>query len=238
MLEIRGCDIGKQEVLYHVSDALIAPGKVSVLIGANGAGKSTLLNAVALGNNRNGVIAYDGVALNAISGERRARILALVESRFAGNEYLSVHEYLELGRFPFTGFSGKLTDADKAVVSAMASRLSIDHLLGQSTLTLSDGERQRASVARALIQQTPVILLDEPTSFLDYPNKRSIMLLLQRIAQEENKLILMASHDLELCLEYADDFFVINPKTRDLRHFSSSAASLETLIGAAFPEMR
>lgn len=234
MLELRSCRIGKDAPLYTIGSVAVETGKLTALVGANGAGKSTLLDAIALGNGCGGTIAYNGQSLSDLSPSARSRYIALVESRFSGDEYLSTQEYLDLGRYPHTGFGGRLNAADTMVVSQFAEQLKLGHLLLQSTLTLSDGERQRAGIARALIQETPVILLDEPTSFLDYPNKRRIMQLLSGITQTDNKIVLLASHDLDLCLEYCDDFLVINPHTRQLEHYSVSELTLDRLIGLAF----
>lgn len=234
MLELKHCTIGKGRVLYTIDEVQIAAGKLTVLIGANGAGKSTLLDAIALGNASGGSITYDGKSLNHLTVDERSHYIALVESRFSGAEYLSTQEYLNLGRFPHTGFQGRLDEQDHAVVARIASELNVNHLLSQSTLTLSDGERQRTSIARALIQETPVMLLDEPTSFLDYPNKRTIMQLLRERAVREQKVILMASHDLELCLEYSDECLIINPATRQLERHRTADLSLDQLIERAF----
>jgi iron complex transport system ATP-binding protein len=235
MLELRSCHIGKGAPLYTIGNVAVEPGRLTALIGANGAGKSTLLDAIALGNDCGGTIAWNGKSLHNLGSSVRSRYIALVESRFSGSEYLSTQEYLDLGRYPHTGFGGRLNATDKEVVARFAGRLKLEHLLAQSTLTLSDGERQRAGIARALIQETPVILLDEPTSFLDYPNKRRIMQLLSEIAQSDNKIVLLASHDLELCLEYCDDFLVINKNTRQLEHYAVSGLMLDRLIDIAFP---
>lgn len=234
MLELENCTIGKGKVLYTIDAIRVPAGKLTVLIGANGAGKSTLLDAIALGDASGGSIAFDGKSLSLLSTEERSHYIALVESRFSGAEYLSTQEYLDLGRFPHTGFQGRLNEHDHAVVARIVSELHLDHLLSQSTLTLSDGERQRTSIARALIQETPVILLDEPTSFLDYPNKRAIMQLLRERAVREQKVILMASHDLELCLEYSDECLIIHPETHRLEQYTTADLSLEQLIARAF----
>lgn len=237
MLELSNCTIGIARTLYTIDKLTVEPGELTVLIGANGAGKSTLLDEIAIGKGQSGTIAYNGRMLANISPAKRSLIVALVESRFSGSEYLSTQEYLELGRFPHTGFTGRLASGDKAIVVGIAAELKLEHLLRQSTTTLSDGERQRAGIARALIQQTPVILLDEPTSFLDYPNKRSMMGLLKKIAQEQQKVVLMASHDLELCLEFSDSLLVIDPETKKLERYSTQSQSLDSLVQAAFGEM-
>ncbi|HLP56317.1 MAG TPA: ABC transporter ATP-binding protein [Fluviicola sp.] len=234
MLEIRHAHIGRAKTLYAIDEVTLLPGKLYALIGANGAGKSTLLDAIALGEHTGGEIRLDNAVIADLSLRERALKVALVESRFHGSEYLSTQEYLDLGRFPHTGFQGVLKDSDKEVVARVAAQLHLEHLLRQSTFTLSDGERQRASIARALIQETALILLDEPTSFLDYPNKRAIMKLLKTIAHEQQKIILLASHDLELCLDYCDECLVINPETRELEQYPVTGLPISELITKAF----
>ncbi|MDH4471231.1 MAG: ABC transporter ATP-binding protein [Fluviicola sp.] len=234
MLEMRQVNIGRTKTLYSIDEVTLHPGKLYALIGANGAGKSTLLDAIALGDYRSGEIRLNNSSIANLSLRERALSVALVESRFHGSEYLSTQEYLDLGRFPHTGFQGLLSDSDKAVVNRVVEQLQLEHLLKQSTSTLSDGERQRASIARALIQETVVILLDEPTSFLDYPNKRAIMQLLKTIAHEQQKMILLASHDLELCLDYCDESLVINPETKQLEQYQVAGLPLNELITKAF----
>lgn len=234
MLEMRHVTIGRAKALYSIDEVALIPGKLVALIGANGAGKSTLLDAIALGDYRSGEIRLNHSSIANLSLRERALLVALVESRFHGTEYLSTQEYLDLGRFPHTGFQGLLSHSDKEVVNRVVEQLQLQHLLRQSTATLSDGERQRASIARALIQETAVILLDEPTSFLDYPNKRAIMQLLKTIAHEQQKIILLASHDLELCLDYCDECLVINPETRKLEHYPVTELPLNELVKKAF----
>ena len=236
MLELKGGHIGKGKVLYSVDAVTVATGRLTALIGANGAGKSTLLDAIALGLDFGGPMAFDGRSLAQMSGTERSRCISLVESRFAGAEYLSTLEYLNLGRFPHTGFQGILDASDKDVVARVARELKLEHLLPQSTMTLSDGERQRAGIARALIQETPVMLLDEPTSFLDYPTKTATMKLLKQIAVSEQKTVLLACHDLELCLAYCDDCLVINPRTRKLECYAVADLDLARLIAIAFEQ--
>lgn len=234
MLELNTIEIGKGKLLYQTGIIQLERGELVVLFGANGAGKSSLLDAIALGDFRSGAILLDGISLKELSANQRAQKVALVESRFFANNYLTVRDYLELGRFPHTGFLGKASEEDLLVVQRIVERLGLDPLLEQSTETLSDGERQRVSIARALIQETSLILLDEPTSYLDYPNKRAILQLLKEIAHSENKVVLLVSHDLELCLEYGDRFMLINPLKKELE--CRNAATLEEVIRLAFPD--
>ena len=113
----------------------------------------------------------------------------------------TVEEIVALGRTPYTGFWGTLNDADKEIVSESIRLAGISHLAKRNAMSLSDGERQKMMIAKALAQQTPVIMLDEPTAFLDYPSKVETMLLLTRLCREEGKTIFMSSHDLELVIQ-------------------------------------
>lgn len=234
MLELNLVEIGKGKLLYNTGQIRLERGKLYVLFGANGAGKSSLLDAIALGTFNSGSILLNGFTLKDLPVDQRARKVALVESRFYGNDYLSVAEYLELGRFPYTGFLGKLSETDHTIIQKVVEKLGLQHLLLQSTETLSDGERQRVGIARALIQETELLLLDEPTSYLDYPNKRATLQLLKEIAENEQKIVLLVSHDLELCLEYGDCFLLINPTQKELEMREKS--TLEEVINLAFPD--
>lgn len=233
MLEFDHCHIGRKRVLYSIDHLSLTGGQLVALIGANGTGKSTFLQAFSQGAFLAGTVFFDKRDWHKIIPGERAKLVAFIDNKFSGYDHLSTREYLELGRFPHTGFSGRLSEHDRQVVATYAEEMCVEHLLDQATSTLSDGERQRAGIARALIQETPIVLLDEPTSFLDYPTKRSVMLLLQQIAHKHNKLIVLASHDLELCLEFVSDLLIIDPRKKVLNAFPSNL-SLETLVELAF----
>lgn len=234
MLEIGKGILTRGRELYSFDSHQLNKGKLIALIGANGAGKSSFLDAIAQGDKAFSFLKWNDSDLQNTNSTSRARYLALVESKFSGVSFLSTHSYLKLGRTPHTGFSGRLSSIDHEVVNAIAGKLELTHLLKQDTTTLSDGERQRASIARALVQETPIVLLDEPTSFLDYPHKRSIMKLLQTIAHEQDKLVIIASHDLDQCLEYCDELMVIAPKMKSLQLIRNENFSLESLLELAF----
>ena len=117
---------------------------------------------------------------------------------------MTVREMVNLGRSPYTDFWGNYTEEDRQVVSEAIGQIGISGLAERLIETLSDGERQKVMIAKALAQQTPVIYLDEPTAFLDFPSKVEIMLLLRRISREAQKTIFLSTHDLELALQIAD----------------------------------
>ena len=116
----------------------------------------------------------------------------------------TVWEMVATGRAPFTGFWGRLSDEDRTIVTHSLRLVGIEHMSNRTVTTLSDGERQKVMIAKALAQQTPIIILDEPTAFLDYPSKVEVMQLLKLIAHEEHKTVLLSTHDLELAVSSAD----------------------------------
>ena len=125
---------------------------------------------------------------------------------------MSVRELISLGRSPYTGFWGTCSEEDLTIVDESIAQVGIGHLSSRMVDTLSDGERQKVMIAKALAQQTPVIYLDEPTAFLDFPSKVEVLLLLRRICQEAEKTIFLSTHDLELALQIADCIWLMDAK--------------------------
>lgn len=232
MLRIEHCKIGHGYPLYEISELELNPGEFVALIGANGSGKSTLMDALIQGSFTNGKVQFEEKNWNELKLFERARIITLIDNHFLGFDYLKVNEYLELGRHTYTDFTGRLTPEDKQIVMDYAETLHLENLLNQSTATLSDGERQRAGIAKALIQETPIVLLDEPTAFLDYPTKKEVMSLLAKIAVENNRLIVIASHDIDFCLEFCSRILIIEKDSRLLSSYT--AIDREELVKRAF----
>ena len=125
---------------------------------------------------------------------------------------LTAAEMVGMGRAPYTGFWGRLSDDDRRLVSEAMQTVGIDSLATRRMGRLSDGERQKVMIAKALAQHTPVIVLDEPTAFLDYPSKVAVMKTLARLAHDEGKTILMSTHDLELAAQLGDELMKIENK--------------------------
>lgn len=191
-------------------NASIKSGKLTCLVGTNGIGKSTLLRTLSgfqprLGGN----IVINGSELSGYTPRDLSRIVSVVLTSRPSSINFTVEEIVALGRTPYTGFWGTLNDADKEIVSESIRLAGISHLAKRNAMSLSDGERQKMMIAKALAQQTPVIMLDEPTAFLDYPSKVETMLLLTRLCREEGKTIFMSSHDLELVIQLADILWVM-----------------------------
>lgn len=190
--------------------ALLQPGRLTCLLGPNGAGKSTLMRTIA------GLQKPLGGTLR-IAGDDKdnADKIAIVTTERVQAQGLSARDVVELGRSPHTGFFGRLTQEDRDIVAWAAELTGIESLMPRSMATLSDGERQKVMIAKALAQQTPIILLDEPTAFLDFPSKVSTLLLLNRLCEEQGKSILVSTHDLDLALQTAQELWLL-PKGKPL----------------------
>lgn len=202
MIELKELSIGYQREILHAENILLEVGNVFALVGRNGIGKSTFIQTMAgLQKQLAGEITLNGQTISGMSSKEIAETISLVDTRFEGVEYLKVKDYLALGRAPYTDLFGRLDVKDWQIIQNVACDLSIVHLLEKFSDEISDGERQLCAVGRAFVQETPVILLDEPTAFLDYINRKKLLVLLLRLAREKNKCIVLSSHDLELCLD-------------------------------------
>ena len=190
-------------------------GSLTLLIGANGSGKSTLLRTISGAQMPlSGQVFIKGEAIDEISLRERAKLLALVYTDRTGGGGLTVGELVGLGRQPYTGFIGRLSTEDRDAVNAAMVAVGIAHKADNFTATLSDGERQKAMIARALAQQTPLIILDEPTAFLDIASRLEIMQLLGRLANEEGKTILLSTHEIASAIGVADRLWVVDAAER------------------------
>lgn len=195
--------------------ATIHGGCLTCLIGQNGAGKSTLLRTVAgfqplLG----GTVEICGRDISGYTRKELSRTVSVVLTERPDVTNMTVREMVCLGRSPYTGFWGTFSDEDAAAADEAIGMVGIAPLSTRRIRTLSDGERQKAMIAKALAQQTPVILLDEPTAFLDFPSKVGMMRLLHRISRETGKIVFLSTHDLDLALQIADTLWLMAPGGR------------------------
>lgn len=198
------------EVTRNLNSCLY-PGAIVSLLGPNGAGKSTLLRTLAgFEKPLDGTISFLGKPLNSYSPRALARTLSVVLTERTNPENMNVETLVSLGRAPYTDFWGRLTDNDRKAVTEALSLTGIESLRHRTLPTLSDGERQKVMIAKAIAQQTPVIILDEPTAFLDYPSKVEIMLMLTSLSHKLNKTIFLSTHDLELALQLSDAIWLID----------------------------
>lgn len=191
-------------------NASLSQGSFTALVGSNGSGKSTLLRTLAaLLPPLEGRVHWMGSDIAHYTPRERARLLSVVLTGRIDGVGLSVREVVEMGRMPYTGFAGRLSSHDSDIVSKALADTGISHLVRRSVHSLSDGERQRVMVAKALAQQTPIILLDEPSAFLDYPGKMALLQLLRQLAEEQGKTILLSTHDLEQTFRVASRLWLL-----------------------------
>lgn len=201
---------GEKRVTTGINASLYS-GELTALLGPNGAGKSTLLKSLTgfiptLG----GEILMDGKPLGGFSDLELASLIGVVLTDRISIPNMTVRTLVETGRSPFTGFWGRLDKDDHKAVEEAISLVGIENLCERMIDTLSDGERQKAMIAKSLAQATPVIFLDEPTAFLDYPSKVEIMQLLRRLSREQGKTVFLSTHDLELALQISDRIWLLS----------------------------
>ena len=199
------------KVVTREFDATLRSGELTCLLGPNGAGKSTLLRTLsAFQPPIGGEIFIAGKRLSGYKDTDLARVISVVLTERVNVSNMTVDELVGMGRSPYTGFFGLLSSHDKEVTEQAIRMVGIEDLRHRAVDTLSDGERQKVMIAKALAQETPVIFLDEPTAFLDYPSKVEIMQLLHRLSREGGKTVFMSTHDLELALQIADKLWLLD----------------------------
>ena len=191
-------------------DGTIRIGELTCLLGANGVGKSTLLRTLSAFQPKiKGNVFIEGREISDYSDKKLSKLIGVVLTEKPDVRNMRVRELVSLGRSPYTGFWGTYSKEDLRIVDEAISLVGIDSLSGRMVHTLSDGERQKVMIAKALAQQTPVIYLDEPTAFLDYPSKVEVLQLLRRISKEAEKTIFLSTHDVELALQLADTVWLM-----------------------------
>ena len=201
---------GERRLIEHAS-AHFECGKMTALLGRNGTGKSTLLRAIAaLGRLQSGTIEIGGRDLRELSSAELARMIALVNTERISVEAMTAYDLVAVGRSPYTGWSGKLRSCDHEVIERSIRIAGVEHLANRYVDTLSDGECQRVMIARALAQDTPAILLNEPTSYLDMPNRYELCTLLGRLAHDEGKCVLFSTHELDIALTLSDSIALVD----------------------------
>ena len=215
-VELRQLSIGYQRkkdvtvVAANVS-ATILQGELTCLLGANGVGKSTLLRTLsAFQPKLSGDIIVDNKDIADYRAKELSRLVSVVLTEKPDIKNMFVRDLVALGRSPYTNFWGRNTTNDLRIAEEALRLVGISRLTTRLADTLSDGERQKVMIAKALAQQTPIIYLDEPTAFLDFPSKVEVLLLLKRISQEQHKTIFLSTHDVELALQVADRIWLMD----------------------------
>lgn len=206
-------------------------GQLVCLIGENGIGKSTLLKTLTgFLPKLKGSLLLGNRDIESFSQRELARQVSIVLTQKPDVQNLTIEEIIGLGRSPYTGFFGRLRAEDRKVVDDAIATMGIEKLRGRMIQTLSDGERQKVMIAKALAQETPIILLDEPTAFLDFPSKAETFQSLLRMAHERDKLILLSTHDLELAVRFADSLLEVKRGRLQAVSASEVKASIRAII--------
>ena len=211
IIEGKNVSIGyRKQTVYKGLNFRLFQGELTCLLGANGIGKSTLLRTLAAAQPAlGGSITLLGKAISSYTEEELSRKIGVVltDHTYAGG--LTVRELVSLGRQPHTGFFGRLHRSDKEIIEHAINAVGISQKANCYTAELSDGEKQKAMIAKALVQESPLFLLDEPTAFLDVISRIEIMTLLHHLAAKEQKAILLSTHDVEQALVLSDRLWLL-----------------------------
>jgi len=208
MIDIKQLDIGykskgKHNVVFSNINIKLNAGDLVGLMGDNGIGKSTLLKTIT-GNliPLSGEIIINGKSITNFSAQQIAQLLSIVVTEKIGGFNLTVWDVVATGRTPYINIFGKLSTEDELIVTESLEQLNLLPLKHKLIDELSDGQRQKVMIAKSLAQQTPIIVLDEPTAFLDHTSKHHLFSILKKLCAEQGKLIIVSSHDLELMKTY------------------------------------
>jgi iron complex transport system ATP-binding protein len=209
LIEDLSIGYGNKVVADKIS-TVIPSGELICLLGSNGTGKSTLIRSIcAFQPVLNGKVLVDQFDVHSLSERELSKQISVVLTDRVVVPNATVAELVGYGRSPYTGMLGRLNSHDKEVVANAMKECGISHKNNSQLSSLSDGERQKAFIAKALAQDTPIIILDEPTAFLDLPARVEIMQLLRNIANTSGKSILMSTHDLDLALQLSDRLWLL-----------------------------
>lgn len=222
-----------KRVAEHLN-ASIHSGELTCLLGTNGVGKSTLLRTLsAFQPPLGGTIDLLDRPLSTYDDRQLATVIGVVLTEKSDIRNMTVEELVGLGRSPYTGFWGTLKEGDRRIVHEAIARVRIEPLTQRMVHTLSDGERQKVMIAKALAQETPIIFLDEPTAFLDFPSKVEVMQLLHNLTHTLQKTVFMSTHDLELALQIADKIWLMD-RTNGIAIGTPEDLSLEGKLSSFF----
>jgi len=234
MIRFENVNIGYHEALLKVKFTELTRGHAYALIGENGSGKSTFLKTIS-----GQISPFEGRLLindldsNGIVNKERSRLISFVPTQTAVISNISVFDFVGLGRTPYLNALGRFSKKDIEIIELAMSQLNISHLRQKMLNELSDGERQLSAIASAISQETPIILLDEPTSYLDYRNKLLVLEKVKDLAKTQNKCILFSTHDLDMVSENLETVVCARGKNKQLELLLGKI-SKEKLIEVAF----
>ena len=216
---------GTHTILRDVSLHLHS-GELCALVGCNGAGKSTLLRALTSHSDTR----IGGTLLGEMDAEKLAQSVAIVTTERIRIENLAVEELVAMGRAPYTNWIGKISSQDSEIIGSSLAAVGMSAFATRAIDTLSDGEFQRIMIARALAQQTPIILLDEPTAFLDIPTRFEICRLLAELAHNQGKTIIFSTHDIDAALSVCDSVAIMDSGSISVYSADNAAGVLKELF--------
>ncbi len=206
MLQVKDLNIGyaPKEILSGLNFT-IGKGELIGLVGSNGIGKSTLLKTI-IGSLKPlaGEITLDGKSLNSISSQELSKIISIVLTDKVGGFNLTVFDIVASGRIPYLNAFGQLKDEDVSIVKQSLETIGIKNISQNYFDELSDGQKQKVLIAKSLAQQTPVILMDEPTAFLDFESRLQLFQLLKQLVKDQQKTVIVSSHDLDVLFRNVD----------------------------------
>jgi iron complex transport system ATP-binding protein len=206
----------KEIVLHKNINVQLQQGEFACLLGPNGAGKSTLIKTLSgFIPKINGIVKVNGKELHTYKRNQLAKVVSVVLTERIQVPNMTVFDLVALGRTPYSDFFGTISWDDKQMVLQAIKDVGLHGFANRQLVCMSDGERQKAMIAKALVQDTPLIILDEPTAFLDLPSKIEIVQLLKKLAKTKHRGILLSTHDLDLALQLADKIWLI-AQGRDL----------------------
>lgn len=232
MITLQQLTLGfNSRTLLNNCNATFEQGSLTALVGRNGAGKSTLLRVLAaLDTPQAGDVIINNTPISSLNAEQRARLISFVSTQRVRVSNLKCKDVVAIGRTPYTNWMGSLQEQDKQCVAHALEAVGMTAFADRPIDTLSDGESQRIMIARALAQQTPIILLDEPTAFLDIPNRFEICRLLATLAHTENKTIIFSTHDIDAAMPVCDNVAILDNCALNIKPIDSAKELLNKLF--------
>ena len=202
----------KGQALMPEINVSLCEGDIVALAGPNGSGKTTLFKTLSASIKPiGGEVSLFGKPLQDYHPTERSSLFSLVLTEKPDDLFLKVFDIVAAGRYPQLGLLARLKAEDEQIIYDSLETVGISHLVNRNFVSLSDGEQQKVMIAKALVQDTPIIFMDEPAAFLDYPSKIELVNIMHKLSREKHKTILFSSHDLDLLLRHADQMWVMAP---------------------------